>query len=111
MTDRELLTLAAKAAGIDLFVWGAEGRENFTIKNRDGTPGDRWNPLKDDGDCFRLACLREVDVSFRVVGGTRVETLAPGGPRMQEFYEGDRDRAAAARRAVVRAVAAGRIER
>jgi hypothetical protein len=55
MTDRELLELAAKAAGLRLFIWGAKNSENYCIKNNDGTPGDRWNPLTDDNDALRLA--------------------------------------------------------
>jgi hypothetical protein len=55
MTDKELLELAAKAAGLRLFIWGAKNSENYCIKNNDGTPGDRWNPLTDDGDALRLA--------------------------------------------------------
>ena len=51
MTDRELLELAAKAAGIDT---------KRCLQYEDGAfdwPGKvgRWNPLADDGDAFRLA--------------------------------------------------------
>jgi hypothetical protein len=43
MSDRELLELAAKAAGL----WpGPEPFEHLL---------DRWNPLTDDGDALRLA--------------------------------------------------------
>lgn len=46
MTDRELLELAAKAAGIDV----------HTIEDADGVlHWDGWNPLTDDGDALRLA--------------------------------------------------------
>ena len=51
MTDRELLELTAKAAGIRLHVWGTPGEENFA----DLGTGKRWNPLTDDGDALRLA--------------------------------------------------------
>lgn len=49
MTDRELLELAAKAAGLSLShcddsVWDDE-RADYV----------GWNPLTDDGDAFRLA--------------------------------------------------------
>lgn len=44
MTDRELLELAAKAAGYDLLV------------------RDNWNPLTDDGDALRLAVKLQIDV-------------------------------------------------
>ena len=59
MTDRELLELAAKAAGIDVAFdnpqWG-----------RFWVTGDvLWNPLTDDGDALRLAvtCGLVVDCS------------------------------------------------
>ena len=49
MTDRELLELAAKAAGIAhvtpmMIKWG------------------QWNPLTDDGDALRLAVELRIDV-------------------------------------------------
>ena len=53
MNDRELLELAAKAAGIRLHVWGTKGAENFA--DMDAKPGNGWNPLEDDGDALRLA--------------------------------------------------------
>ena len=53
MNDRELLELAAKAAGTELYVWGTVGSENYAAMNLPGTP--RWNPLEDDGDALRLA--------------------------------------------------------
>ena len=53
MNDRELLELAAKAAGIRLYVWGTKGKENFA--DMDAKGDGRWNPLEDDGDALRLA--------------------------------------------------------
>ena len=47
MTDRELLELAAKAAGIS--------------KEWDGV-GWQWNPLTDDGDALRLAVKLKMKV-------------------------------------------------
>lgn len=50
MTDRELLELAAKAAGIELkwmtIVNGPQAGEVFC---------SNWHPLADDGDALRLA--------------------------------------------------------
>jgi hypothetical protein len=46
-TDRELLELAAKAAGIDGF-W-SEGYLSFIKRS-----GGSWSPLDDDGDALRL---------------------------------------------------------
>lgn len=58
MNDRELLELAAKAAGIDT---------TRCLQYEDGAfdwPGKvgRWNPLTDDGDAFRLAVKLGIDV-------------------------------------------------
>jgi hypothetical protein len=52
VTDRELLELAAKAAGIRINYW--------VYDNDDDSPsvlesGGIWNPLTDDGDALRLA--------------------------------------------------------
>jgi len=53
-TDRELLELAAKAAGYDYAKHGG-----YIVV--DGIPGN-WNPLVDDGDALRLA----VDLRLQV---------------------------------------------
>ena len=84
MTDRELLELAAKAAGCTL---GYEIIE------------DVWNPLTDDGDALRLAVKLGVDV------------FGSSHYRMCEWDEGvatepsNNDPYAATRRAIVRAAA------
>lgn len=60
MTDqRELLELAAKAAGYAL-------RSNKTPMGFDAfyVDGDLWNPRDDDGDCFRLETKLKFDVSW-----------------------------------------------
>ena len=59
MTDRELLKLAAKAAGIDWF-------DEPAAKNGRGLhmkSGPFWNPLTDDGDALRLAVNLDIDVA------------------------------------------------
>lgn len=59
MTDKELLELAAKAAGIEFFY-----SDNIpsTINNlKFQIP---WNPLTDDGDAFRLAVKLRLEVGF-----------------------------------------------
>lgn len=62
MSDRELLELAAKAAGISLLRWsdtwaGEPGEEGFQTDDY-----SRWNPLTDDGDALRLAVKLNFDV-------------------------------------------------
>lgn len=54
MTDRELLELAAKAAGYDV-TWL---KDSQFIHGRD----DWWDPLTDDGDALRLAVKLHMQV-------------------------------------------------
>jgi len=51
MTDRELLELAAKAAGIYYWI------DADAVVTHSDTPGStrEWNPITDDGDALRLA--------------------------------------------------------
>jgi hypothetical protein len=100
MTDRELLELAAKAAGLRLDQ--LSGR--VVRREADGQPV-YWNPLTDNGDALRLA------VKLRLVvdsGGVtpRNERIYVGG---LEGYLADEptgtDIYAATRRAIVRAAA------
>ncbi len=100
MTDREMLELAAKAAGLRLDELG--GR--IVRREIDGQPV-YWNPLTDDSDALRLA------VKLRLVvdsGGVtpRNERIYVGG---LEGYLADEptgtDIYAATRRAIVKAAA------
>ena len=91
MTDRELLELAAKAAGIRLHVWGTPNCENFA----DLDTGNRWNPLRDDGDALRLA------VKLNLFNGAEVYHFRS----LERFGRQDEDDLAATRRAIVRAAA------
>jgi len=52
MTDKEMLELAAKAAGIE-FLQGRNVTGLHPYANMNAAPF--WNPLEDDGDAFRLA--------------------------------------------------------
>jgi hypothetical protein len=92
MTDRELLELAAKAAGRGSQWW---------MESTWNGPDKEWNPLTDDADALRLA------VKLRLVLFLEIPRIGIG-PRMDgpEVYldEGD-DPYAATRRAIVRAAA------
>jgi hypothetical protein len=109
MTDKELLELAAKAAGLRLFIWGAKGAENYCIKNADGSPGDRWNPLTDDGDALRLAVKCDIALSFdrAYPDGKLVARVccAFGDTLYGDAEPADLDPYAATRRAITRAAA------
>jgi hypothetical protein len=65
MNDRELLELAAKAAGYDYECTALTGypeHDQHQIRNEFGTLVD-WNPLADDGDALRLAVKLTLKVS------------------------------------------------
>jgi hypothetical protein len=58
-TDRELLELAAEAAGIEV-VWMESSYHGPTmgrveVRNGEEEITEPWNPLTDDGDALRLA--------------------------------------------------------
>lgn len=93
MTDRELLELAAKAAGYHL------------CERKDGAVSvdmvHEWNPLADDGDALRLA----VKLGFLVdTHGSYVRVSFPYDEPLAYDEKGD-DPYAATRRAITRAAA------
>ncbi len=59
MTDRELLELAAKAAGIDLipYTWSKGTGWDHDGFTRAGHGDMEWNPLEDNGDSLELAVM------------------------------------------------------
>lgn len=54
MTDKEMLELAAKAARYTIHIDVVEGGVLFQKDSDDGRSDYSWNPVKDDGDAFRL---------------------------------------------------------
>jgi hypothetical protein len=93
--DKELLDLAAKAAGIELLF---EEMKDGSIYYYYKIPGDTqgWNPLNSDSDALRLAVKLGLGIEF-----FSSWVAANGG------HEEDResDPYAATRRAIVRAAA------
>lgn len=63
MTDRELLELAAKAAGIEL-QWPLDGRVGAYPANPWWKDAPGWNPLADDGDALRLAVYLRLMIAW-----------------------------------------------
>jgi hypothetical protein len=63
VNDRELLELAAKAAGIEYSYWSETGLVRLDEKG-DWQPGCQWNPLNDDGDAFRLALKLRIQIEY-----------------------------------------------
>ena len=103
MNDRELLELAAKAAGVD-GKWLGDG--SLWIGPYDG--GNQWTPLTDDGDALRLAvklklCLTSWPDQTPPHAMIGYSTGPTHGDNCIEVY-GD-DCMAATRRAIVRAAA------
>lgn len=111
MSDRELLEAAAKAARLLV-------QKNVTVVDADDSlkgikvraaPEDRyreWNPLADDGDALRLAVACSLDIivnQITVLAGD----ITPGSTwAKEECRDGvPEQRAAATRRAIVRAAA------
>lgn len=60
-SDKELLELAAKAAGYKI-IFTEPVEECVRI---DGYRDDDWNPLEDDGDSARLAVACKIDVNHQ----------------------------------------------
>lgn len=68
MTDRGLLELAAKAAGL-IIVDEDDDLTLYVISQHDKKNGDeygeRWAPLEDDGDALRLAAHLKIDIEWQ----------------------------------------------
>lgn len=106
MTDRELLQMAAKAAGIPT---NGKFRANqgvfFDEGDGAGAEIGWWNPLTDDGDNARLRRALRIVVQWFPTDVAAMHWSAEGrGRSWAEPY--GKDPASAERRAVVRAAAA-----
>ena len=107
MSDRELLELAAKAAGIDYkhdnWDWKHEDHCAFWDYDDLCTCGARWNPRDDDGDALRLAVKLGLTVAQLI---TSREVYVFNHEETVEVYEDyGTDPDAATRQAIVRAAA------
>ena len=99
MTDRELLELAAKAAGIDAPYDEKWGGMLIPVYQHD-EPYDGlefWNPLTDDGDALRLAVKLDLQIGKGWAGIL--------GVTLMHVVEDESDPYAATRLAIVRAAA------
>ena len=100
MTDIELLTAAAKAAGIDV---KPHPNRKLSTTLHFVSGGKNWNPLIDDGDALRLAiAIRThiiIDNSIIYVSADRSKSK---NTSRQKVYD---DINTATRRAIVRAAA------
>ena len=107
MDDRELLELAAKAAGVK-DIWAYDEEHNCLIL--DSFYGRKiWNPLTDDGDALRLAVKLGIKDYFGIeIQKTCVQATSfePWEHCEYEEYKTQGPHAAT-RRAIVRAAAEG----
>jgi hypothetical protein len=95
MTDRELLELAAKAAGLTILSWPQE--DYAVVQNGDRQCG--WSPLAFDSDALRLAVKLRMSIVF---GANYV--IVDNNVQAPTINNAD-DPYAATRRAIVRAAA------
>lgn len=112
MNDKELLGLAAKAAGINLW-WDGDSPKEI-VHQWSGNPEDDgeerdspWNPLTDDGDALRLAVSLKMEVYHGWDGGHAAYASVPQEDSRPEFCVEPHmsDHCAATRRAITRAAA------
>ena len=102
-TDREMLELAARAAGYS-FKWGKDWHDKGVPLVDDKS----WNLLDDDGDAFRLAVKLRMVVDTDYNGGANAGNAAVDFGEPEYGYQegqGKPDPYAATRRAIVKAAA------
>lgn len=102
--DRELLELAAKAAGLTVHA-GELGDWMKKKPQHQDDPWEWWNPLEDDGDALRLAVRLGLEVGICLdmpLGDYSFSKLGSGKCVMENHQN---DPVIATRRAIVRAAA------
>lgn len=109
MNDRELLTLAAKAAGIEVAYWN-DGSEPYSSGEGFVLASNRiWNPLTADGVALRLAVQLELKIyhSWDETVNVYVGYSTPGAKHRTLYMieKHGSDARWATRRAIVRAAA------
>ena len=111
MSDRELLELAAKAAGIDYrhdnSFWTHEDYCAFWSYDDLCNCGARWNPLTDDGDALRLAVKLGIKIDLHPAW-VYVRAVVPPSNYLEiceGWANGYSNPDAATRRAITRAAA------
>jgi hypothetical protein len=97
MTDRKLLELAAKAAGIEIYF--DEDDDCYRVK--DSGSRKYWNPILFDGDALRLAVKLEMFLDLTIAMCKNADVDANTSTE-----DCNNDPYAATRRAIVRAAAA-----
>lgn len=104
MNDRELLELAAKAAGLN-YTW-CEFWETMARPLKDGSGWNHrfvWNPMRDDAAAFRLAMQLQMTLEL---GHKGCIVKMWGWPEVSEMcHQDSSDNPECTRRAIVRAAA------
>ena len=103
MTDRELLELAAKAAGVVVYSWSGPDAEG-DWQDVPWTSHGWWNPLTDDGDALRLAVKLNMGISIPAHKTIRADVVVFTDSTVN-VRELSGDQCTATRRAIVRAAA------
>jgi len=108
MTDRELLELAAKAAGyVYLEHKGYDDEDDEYVTHRwirdHNNALIKWNPLTDDGDALRLAVKLGLEIECNPPSDQTAVRKSRGDSYV--WCNHDDDPYAATRRAIVRAAA------
>lgn len=111
MDTKEMLELAAKACGMDVWFPRMNGGRNMDGTRIILTPCHtkrggvivEWNPPEDDGDCFRMECQLGIDGTWpsKFVAMSQVNNIT-----VVELYDDNTDSKAAARRLASTRVAA-----
>ena len=111
MTDKELLELAAKAAGVCLHPasalhhsYGNWGRDTTCTICGEEPSGATWNPLTDDGDALRLAVTLKLHL---YIDDDDIDVVSPENGRCdtETWDEHDSNKMKATRLSIVRAAA------
>lgn len=117
MDDREMLVLAAKAAGMTPLPEGMEVCDAGPMSKggivfAGGGNLIDWNPLTDDGEALRLAVRLRLRIDTPSAGSFRLRALVQSQDRTRSVCENSSDETidmsdpyAATRRAIVRAAA------
>jgi len=103
MTNRELLELAAKAAGLTPIAYFHAEESEHLLEVRPRQENVYWAPLDDDGDAMRLAAALSISLRFEDIEKT-VEARHPQTSYGQ-FEEYGTDKNKAVRRAIMLAAA------
>ena len=113
MTDRELLELAAKAAGVAVHHWSHVDCPDCpdavpVLTDGINTEIVVWNPLADDGDALRLAVSQRLKIDHNHPEDQNLWVAVRDRRFVAcsiERFDDESQRSAATRRAIVRAAA------